>query len=412
MREAFPITSERIPFFLTFGAIVASLTSPAAANILIGAALAAMIVTRTPLKFPPVVWPVGLFVLGTLISLAFSVAPAAGWPQIRKFYLFLVLLLVTSTFRTVAEARILVLACAGVEALSSVWSMVQFANKYTMAQQLGQPFYQYYTGSRITGFMSHWMTLGGQQMNVLLLMGASYFFARDRYRNWLLPAAGIIVVSMLAGYTRSIWLGTAAGALYLIWFWRKWFVLLTPIPVAILLIANPADIRTRVLSSVSPSKNTDSNYFRVICRRTGWEIIKAHPLLGLGPEQVKVQFLKWIPADIERPLPPGYYQHLHNVYYQYAAERGVPTMLAFLAFIAKFLWDFLRALQRLKPSDDPGPRFLLHGAIAVTIGVLFTAFYEVNVGDGEVLTLFLATVAIGYLAVPDPASKPDPAVQT
>ena len=111
---------------------------------------------------------------------------------------------------------------------------------------------------------------------------------------------------------------------------------------------------------------------------------------------MKYQFDQWVPQSA-LPLPTGYYGHLHNVYLQYAAERGLPTLLIFLWLIAKILWDFARALRRKLASAEA--RFVLHGAIAVIIAILAEGFAEYNLGDSEVLTMFLAVVAFGYVAV-------------
>ncbi len=110
---------------------------------------------------------------------------------------------------------------------------------------------------------------------------------------------------------------------------------------------------------------------------------------------MKYQFDRWVPASA-LPLPVGYYGHLHNVYLQYAAERGLPTLLIFLWMIAKILWDFARALRR--KLIDPEARFVLHGAIAAILAILAEGYAEYNLGDSEVLTLFLAVVAFGYIA--------------
>jgi putative inorganic carbon (HCO3(-)) transporter len=393
---------ERIPFYLSFAAAVAPLFSGAVCNILIGMAIASMLILRVKPKMPPILLPIGLFFLGTLTSTLLSADPWTGRTGIRKFYLFLLLMLVYTTFRKLSEVRVLVYTWTAVMTASALWSMVQFSIKYQQARELKQGFYGYYTGERITGFMSHWMTLGGEEMTILLLVASLWFFVpSDPWRKWLLPAAAVILISLLAGYTRSIWLGTAVAGLYLIWNWKRWAVLLTPIPIALLLLANPADIRERVRSAFEPHGDTDSNQFRVVCRRTGAEMIKAHPWFGLGPEQPRVQFAQWIPADIPRPLPTGWYGHLHNLYYHYAAERGIPTLLVFLIWIGKMMFDFARALRRKDVS--PESRFLLHGAIAATIGILFTGLYEVNLGDAEVLSLFLVTMACGYLAARETA---------
>ncbi len=141
----------------------------------------------------------------------------------------------------------------------------------------------------------------------------------------------------------------------------------------------------------------DSNQFRIVCWRTGWAMIKAHPWFGLGPEQVRIQFDKWVPPDVPRPLPTGWYGHLHSIYVHYAAERGVPTMLAFLWVLGKALVDFLRAARRLPPGRGD-VKFLLHGPSAVIVSVLVSGIFELNLGDSEVLILFLSVLAVGYAA--------------
>ena len=108
------------------------------------------------------------------------------------------------------------------------------------------------------------------------------------------------------------------------------------------------------------------------------------------------QFDHYVPADIPRPLPEGWYGHLHNIYIQYAAERGIPTMLAMMWLIGKVLWDFATALRGKLANAEA--RFVLHGAIAVILAILAEGLLEYNLGDSEVLTLFLAVITFGYAA--------------
>jgi len=126
-------------------------------------------------------------------------------------------------------------------------------------------------------------------------------------------------------------------------------------------------------------------------------MIQAHPWFGLGPEQVGPHVMQYVPSDVKLPLPEGYYGHLHNIYIHYAAERGIPTMLALLWMLGQALYDFIRALRRLPAGAEA--RWVLHGAIAVTIAVMLSGFYELNLGDSEVLAMFLAVIGIGYVAV-------------
>ena len=394
----------RLPFYLTFASVVAVLCSNSASNCLIGAAVVALVVCHfrfgDALRFPPVKLPLGLFFLATLISLALSGHIGEGWPGPRKFYLCVVLLLVASTFRKLSEVRALVVACTGAMTLSALWSLGQFWRKVQEAQALHEDFRTYYTVKRITGFTSHWMTLSGQEMMVLMLLCALLFFAAGgQLTRWLCVAGVVIATAFVAAYTRSMWMGAALGGGYLVWLRNRRWLFLAPVPVVLLLWLNPMGVGDRMVSVYHPAGDLDSNQFRVVCRRAGWEMIKAHPWFGLGPEQVKAQFLRYIPADIPRPLPTGAYMHLHNVYLQYAAERGVPALVAFLWFLGKMLLDFLRAARRTTAREGER-RFVLYGALAVMIAVMSAGWYEHNLNDGHILTLFLAVCACGYLAVP------------
>ncbi|HXA65688.1 MAG TPA: O-antigen ligase family protein [Bryobacteraceae bacterium] len=389
---------DRAAFYLTCGSLVSILFSIAVSQILLGLALAALLLSAQPMRLPPIKLPLVLFMACTILSLLFSGHMSEGTPQIRKFLVFAILLLVYSTFRTVTEVRGVVLAWAGVATLSAIRSLFQFWQKFQDAQAAHQHFYDFYIGERITGFMSHWMTFGGEEMIVLLLLASYLFFSgeqRWKAAGWF--CAAILAISMVLGFTRSIFLlGFPVGLLYLLWFWHRWLVAAAPVVAVIAFLAAPAALKERVTSIVQPHGQMDSNEHRNITRRTGIAIIRAHPFLGLGPEQVKYQFERWVPADIPKPLPEGWYGHLHNIYLQYAAERGIPTMLFMMWMIGKSLWDFFITLRKTPPSAEA--RFVLHGAIAAILAILAEGFLEYNLGDSEVLTLFLAIVGFGYIA--------------
>ncbi len=390
----------RAAFWLTGGAAVAVLFSIAACQILLGLAVAALLFSGARLRFPPIRLPLVLFIAGTLISLALSDDPGAGRPQIRKVFVFLTLLVVYSTFREIAQIRRLVLCWAGAGALVAARGLAQFGEKLREANLLGRNFYEYYVGERITGFMSHWMTFGGQLMIVLVLLAAFILFSPYARRGLLwfsLLCAVPLCGSLVLGFTRSIWLASAAAALYLIWVWRRVFLLAVPVLAFAGFWFAPDSVRGRVVSMFKPRAELDSNQHRIVCWRTGWEMIKAHPWFGVGPEHVRIQFDQYVPSDVPRPLPTGWYGHLHNNYVHYAAERGVPVMLMLVWLLVKILFDFARAARRAPPGRSD-TKFILHGAIAAVLAIMVAGIFELNLGDSEVLTMFLALTACGYTA--------------
>ncbi|HEX5432010.1 MAG TPA: O-antigen ligase family protein, partial [Bryobacteraceae bacterium] len=194
--------------------------------------------------------------------------------------------------------------------------------------------------------------------------------------------------------TRAVWVATLIGAVYLVWRWRPWVTLAIPVVAALGLLIAPHAIRERAISIVRPGP-ADSNSFRAILLRTGVQMVEAHPWFGLGPEMPRKDFLEYVPAGTPRPLPPGSYMHLHNIYLEYAAERGIPVLLIFLWLLGKIVWDFAQGLRALPPGRGD-QRFLLDGGIAVIIGLLVEGMADVNLGDSEVLTMFLVVIALAY----------------
>ena len=386
--------------YLTFASALSVLVSIAVSQIFLAMAFAALLVSGERLRLPRFWLPLSLFLLGTLLSLAFSGNVGAGLPQVRKFYVFLELLVVYSLLRKTALLRRLVLCWGALATAVAALSFAQFAAKVQEANALGRNFYDYYVAERITGFMSHWMTFSGLEMFAFLMLVAYLFFAPGARRwAWVwLACAALMSLALLLGFTRSIWLASAAGMVYLLWCWRRWLVALAPVVILLAFVASPPSVRERFTSMVKPRKGVDSNEHRMVTWRTGLQMIRQHPWLGLGPEEVKLRFDEFVPADIPRPLPEGWYGHLHNIYLHYAAERGIPTMLALVWALLRILLDFWRGV-RLLPPGRSDRKFLLHGGISVVLATMIAGCFELNLGDSEVLAMFLVVVGAGYVAL-------------
>ncbi len=382
---------------LAGAAAVLPVISIAGFEIVLGAAIVSMIALRVKPRWPAIWLPISLFILGTVISWLASGHLREGLPQIKKFYVYAMVFVVASAFQNASQIRWLALGWAAAAAASAGLGLYQFYDKYEDALDKHQKFYDAYVADRITGFLDHWMTFSGEMMMALLVVGSVVFFCRDRrWISWLVAAGGLIGVALVAAETRSMWGGAAVGGTYLLWFWRRWTVLALPAIAVILLIVNPFGIGERERSVFQPHGDEDSNAHRAVLRRIGWNMIKAHPWLGVGPEQVGKVYKNYVPADVTK-LPTGYYQHLHNVYIHYAAERGVPTMLMLLWMLLRAFYDFARGLRRLPKDSDA--RWVLHMALAVMIAIMIAAWDEVNLGTSVVLAMFLAVLGCGYAVI-------------
>lgn len=390
--------------FAAMGSAITILASIPASQILLGIALLCLLAGRVRLPWPRVWVPLGLFVAWFGVSLAFSPEPWLALPQVKKFYVFLMLPVTMAALRGAPDFLAVMIGWIIVASASAVLAIGQFLWKYAAARQAGLDFYTAYVADRITGFMSHWMTFSGQEMLVALVLAAMLLFGAFRRRTKLLFVAALtlLLVGIILGNTRGVWIATAAGALPLLWCYRRWLALAAPAAFVLLLAFGPGVIHQRFVSIFHPAGEMDSNQHRVVTFATGIEMLKAHPWAGMGPERVGAHVEEYAPAWIHRPLPEGYYGHLHSIYLQYGAERGVPAVIFLMAAFAML---FLHQFRALRQARAQGARSLIRcihmAVIACLVAILVGGLFEYNLGDSEILTMFFVIVAGSYLATPE-----------
>ncbi len=390
-------TWQRWLAIVVFSATAANFVSIAAAHTLLAAALGLLLLRPRSVRGPRAAWPVAALLVWTLIATAASDAPADALPQIKKFFVFAVLPLAYTAFQTTDQCRRCTEAWFAVVLLASVVGAGQFA---LAAIELpgGGEFYSEYVDDRITGFHSHWMTFSQSSALVLVTLLCWLSFGQRRQGSGIWQgAAGLIGCALVLSFTRSAWLAVLACILYIVAIRRPRALLAVPVIVAAAYLVAPTPLRQRV-RSIQPA----DNQARIVMWRTGLNMIRDRPLLGVGPERAGPLFAQYQPPDVE-VLPPGFYGHLHNVYIHFAAERGIPAALIVLWLFGQVLWDLRRGLARLGPDRDDR-RYLLHAGIAATLAIAILSCFDVSLGDSEVLAAYLALVAMAYRAIPHGAS--------
>ncbi len=391
-----PSLDRRLGYILTaltsLGAI-AALFSIAASEILFALALAVLLasrlVSRREVVFPSRIrFPLVAFLAWTFLSLAFSSAPLSGLSQVRKIFLFLVLVLVYNAYqyRRQIERTFHGVLLAGTVAAAS--GLIQFFRDYLMIERSGDAFYKDYVTHQITGFMSHWMTYSGELMLVVVLLCSFLLFIPStEFSRWWWLCLPPMALALLASFTRGVWVGTLAGVTYLVARYRRpLFSLLVPATVLLLYLLAPRSLQQRE-RSIFDVQTDSSNRARIVMLHTGIAMIAAHPLFGVGPERVGPEFLRYKPATLA--LPPGWYGHLHNDYLQIAAERGIPC----LVFLLWFFYEILQEGWRLGRSQVKTVRAMGHSEVAVTVALMVAGLFEFNFGDSEVLMIYLFLIS-------------------
>jgi O-antigen ligase len=143
-----------------------------------------------------------------------------------------------------------------------------------------------------------------------------------------------------------------------------------------------------ITASDTSEATAQSNRDRLAMIRSGFRIVRDHPLTGVGPDMIIQVYPHYRDPSAVRQLNP----HLHNVPLQIAAERGLPALAMWLWFVVTLLRDFLRLRRRTAfPS-------IATAGLASVVAMLAAGMFEHNFHDSEFLMLFLLLVTLPYAA--------------
>jgi putative inorganic carbon (hco3(-)) transporter len=384
--------SERLAFLSLAGCISLGLVSIAASQILLAVTIAGYLWMLRRHKGPPlpgmqIVLPLLAFALWTTIAALTASNILMGLTITKKFYLYLLVILVPSIARGEGRLTWIYKAVFAVAIISSVGGLVQFA--INPQRDLLH---------RITGFMGQWMTYSGLLMLVLVLLTTYALYNGLRNHKWMILAFLLTGLALVITQTRSACLGAVAGigALILMRKPRAFPVLL--VAILVLYSISPASIRQRFQSGMDTADPDTRN--RIELFQTSMRLIRDNPWFGVGPKNVKYEALRY---RGQNEFPDWLYQHMHNNMLQIAAESGIPGLILWLWLMVRLAWDALRCyrnanVRQLSGREESGKEALVasSAALAAWIALMIAGMFEYNFGDSEVLTFFLFIESAPY----------------
>jgi O-antigen ligase len=351
--------------------------SIAAAGILLAFTLACwgafVLVHDVRVEVPRFFWALAVYAMLTLVSAAFSPDPRTSFVDSKQLVLFLIVPMVHQ-FARGRRAMTVIKVIVTVGALSATIGIVQYG--MLNYNNLGQ---------RPQGALGHYMTYSGLLLLVLAAAVAHLLF-EERDRAWTAAVMPALLVALVLTFTRSAWVGACAAVGLLLAMKDFRLLPIVPLVAALFFAVAPAQITQRFYSMFNLRDPTSRD--RVAMLREGVEMVRAHPLVGVGPNMVQRLYEQYRdPRAVEKINP-----HLHNVPMQIAAERGLPALAAWLAF----LWLAVRDLALLRRTT----RFpcLPAAALAALAGMLAAGLFEYNFGDSEFLMLLLVLITLPFAA--------------
>jgi len=242
--------------------------------------------------------------------------------------------------------------------------------------------------TRAHAFFSIYMTLAGVLTVVLTLTLAQL----RGFAHAALAAAGWLIGAVALGLTlvRGAWLGFAVGAGVTLALARRRLLAVTVLVVFVVAsLALPA-VHRRLKTIGDPTDDTTRD--RLAMLRGGLQLVREHPLIGIGPGQVKRLYPIYAPPEALR----RHTSHLHNTPLQIATERGLVGLALWLWIFVAFFVRAGRILRRL-PATATADRTLVVGALAAVAAFLVGGLFEYNFGDTEVLLVALAAMALPFV---------------
>lgn len=313
--------------------------------------------------------PMGLFILGSVLSGLFAPDPIDSVRETSEVLLFLVVPIALSLYQNTNVLR------------ETAWKLLVFVGLFSSVWALGQYFVLGWNDldHRIRGPASHVMTFSGIVMVISLCVLARVVWGRERR---LIVPLGIMMLALVLTFTRGAWFGWIAGAAWIA-LSRKPRVALAAIPVLMIaLVMAPLPLFGRLVSVFDPT--VASNLDRIRMAQAGIAMIRDRPAFGNGPGNMEEIYPFYRLSDAPRFRTP----HLHSNPIQIWAERGVIPLVAYHLLLVVICVEAWRRRAAGRPYSD--------AAIATAIAVFVAGFTEFNFGDGEVLMSWLDLTAIAF----------------
>ena len=356
-------------------------------EVALGALLVLAVVSGRPRR-PPLLGPVVAFAAWAVVSALASARPLESLGQARGvMWLATVWVLVAALDDARAAQRFAtrVFVLVSVVAVLSIVQVTACPPTPPDVPVLARFFRKC---DRAHGFFSIYMTLAG--VLIIVLIGALPRLAvAGRSLAWAGPAwaAGLFALGLT--YVRGAWVGFAIAVAGSLAGLRRGRVVVGVV-VAILVVAVAAPGVGHRIGTIGLANETARD--RLAMLKGGLRMIRDHPLVGIGPGQVKHAYQdQYVPPEALRRTT----SHLHNTPLQIAAERG-------LVGLALWLWIFVAWFRRAGrvwraiPAAATSDRALAFGALLAVAAFLVSGLFEYNFGDTEVLLAACAVMALPF----------------
>lgn len=328
-------------------------------------------------RLRPLYRPLGFYALLLGASVVASYQPRVSAGGLMELISLATVFLGPLLVRGERNARRLTEALVVVGALIACYGLGQFLYGYGSLDR------------RIRGPFSHWMTYAGVLLVCDLLLVARLAVDRASRRPWRWVVLALINLGLLGSLTRGAWVALVVTLAMLLAVRRpRYLAAFIPAAVLFVLLA-PVALLHRVFS-ITDLRDA-SNYDRLCMVDAGLRMIAERPLFGIGPDMVQRRY----PIYRNPTAPRLWVPHLHNTLLHLTAERGLPSLAAYVWLMAAPIVLSVRRYRAQGRARGPRADLYLGTALAIA-GFNLAGLFEYNWGDTEVQRLALFLLALPF----------------
>jgi len=259
---------------------------------------------------------------------------------------------------------------------------------------------------RAAGFYGHYTTFA-EVLQLIASLALGLFIALNgkifsRNHILLIVALAAYGIALFLTITRASWLSflISAGIMILLGASRRTILICGAIAIPLAVGGLFFLQHKRQVGFFDAADGSTS--WRLTVWREGFNLLTSEPrhlAVGVGMDSIKKRAVEWRLFD-DGKLPMG---HMHSTPLQFALERGIPTLIAWIIWMfvyLRMLWQKIRE-HKLEWLE----RGILLGAFGGTIGFLTSGLVHYNWGDSEVAMVFYLIMGLSLMVIKDAEAR-------
>ncbi|MBN1899036.1 MAG: O-antigen ligase family protein [Spirochaetes bacterium] len=331
-----------------------------------------------------------ILLAGFILSSIFSIQPVKSLRANHNVWLFSMLwLFFNNTDMDQAKKVLRILLITSI--LMGIYGLFQSVTGIDLWRNAVKPYGMHLYGA-VGGFGLH-LTYGGYQMMTALILLAISLFGLNEMKGstkvLVIVSTVILILSVVASFARTAWMGLFAGMIFLgiAGFFtgarKTSWIILGALALIIILILSSWDMRQRFYQIFLDLKQS--------ARTQLWggslEMIKDHPIFGVGSGMFKSHFLKY------RPDYVGSYGHTHNDWLAIYLRGG---LVGFAGFVLMYVFYFKNMIRCsiVAYKNDKLKFSLCLGFMAAIISFMVAGWGQNYFTDSENAMLFWFVMGI------------------